>query len=100
MARVETILKLQRVRRESLEEIALSEDRFRAFVTATSDIIYRMSADWSEMRHLRGKNFIAETEDPSRTWLEKYIPPDDQPRVLAAFRRRFGRKNRSSWSIR
>jgi PAS domain S-box-containing protein len=84
VARVETILKLQRVRRESLEEIERSEDRFRAFVTATSDVIYRMNADWSEMRHLRGKDFIADTEDPGRTWLEKYIHPDDRPRVLAA----------------
>jgi DNA-binding response OmpR family regulator len=49
VARVEMILKLQRVRRESLEEIERSEDRFRTFVTATSDVIDRMSADWSEM---------------------------------------------------
>ena len=84
VARVENTLHLQRVRRESMAEIARSENRFRAFVTATSDVIYRMSADWSEMRNLQGKAFIPDTTDPSRTWLETYIHPDDQPLVLSA----------------
>ena len=58
------------------------DERFRALVTATSDVVYSMSADWSEMRHLVGRDFIADTTEPSRGWLEKYIPRDDQPRVL------------------
>jgi len=67
----------------ALEE---SEKRFRAFVSATSDVVYRMSPDWSEMRHLVGQDFIADTTDPSRSWLEKYIHPDDQPLVLETIR--------------
>jgi PAS domain S-box-containing protein len=59
-------------------------EQFRAFVTATSEVVYRMSADWAEMRFLDGKEFIADTRDPTRTWMERYIPPDDQPHVLAA----------------
>jgi PAS domain S-box-containing protein len=43
-----------------------------------------MSPDWSEMRHLVGRDFIADTNEPSRGWLHKYIHPDDQPRVLEA----------------
>jgi len=43
-----------------------------------------MSADWSEMRTLLGRDFIADTDVPSGAWLEKYIHPDDHPRVLAA----------------
>jgi two-component sensor histidine kinase len=43
-----------------------------------------MSADWTEMRHLEGKDFIADTLEPSQTWLDKYIHSDDQPRVLEA----------------
>jgi PAS domain S-box-containing protein len=58
-----------------------SEERFRALVQASSDVVYRMSPDWSEMRHLVGRDFIADTDDPSRTWLDKYIHPDDQPLV-------------------
>jgi PAS domain S-box-containing protein len=60
-----------------------SEERLRAFVTASSDVVYRMSSDWSEMHQLHGREFIADTEAPSREWLKKYIHPDDQQRVLA-----------------
>jgi two-component system, chemotaxis family, sensor kinase Cph1 len=61
-----------------------SEERFRALVTASSDVVYRMSPDWSEMWLLQGKDFMADTTEPSRTWLDKYIHPDDQGIVLAA----------------
>ncbi|HYO84656.1 MAG TPA: PAS domain-containing protein, partial [Bryobacteraceae bacterium] len=71
-------------RKRADEKLRQSEERFRAFLTASSDVIYRMSADWSEMLHLQGRDFIADTEDPSRTWLEKYIHPDDHGRVTAA----------------
>ncbi len=66
------------------EEIERSEERFRAFVTATSDVIYQMSPDWSEMRQLEGRDFIADTTDPSRSWLDRYIHPDDREMVLRA----------------
>ncbi|MGH8288047.1 MAG: ATP-binding protein [Steroidobacteraceae bacterium] len=79
LARVGALLELTRMRRES-------EQRFRAFVGATSEIIYWMSPDWSEMRHLDGRNFIPDTGDPSRTWLDKYIHPEDQPWFMAAAR--------------
>ena len=66
-------------------EIALreNEQRFRAFVTASSDVMYRMNSDWSEMRQLDGRNFIVDTVKPNRDWLRGYILPDDQPRVMA-----------------
>ena len=67
--------------------IAQSEERFRAFVTATSDVVYRMSPDWREMRHLDGREFIPDTLDPSHSWIDKYIDPDDQSAVLAAVQR-------------
>jgi PAS domain S-box-containing protein len=60
-----------------------SEERFRALVTASSDVVYRMSPDWSERRQLHGRGFIADTEAPSRTWLREYIHPDDQSHVMA-----------------
>jgi PAS domain S-box-containing protein len=46
-----------------------------------------MSADWTEMHYLRGKDFIAATEGPSSTWLQRYIHPEDQPQVIAAVNR-------------
>jgi PAS domain S-box-containing protein len=66
------------------EGLRQSEERFGAFVSASSDVVYSMSPDWTEMRHLEGREFIADTDDPSSTWLERYIHRDDQPRVLAA----------------
>ena len=73
-------------RKQAEEALPKSEDRFRAFVTASSDVVYSMSPDWSEMRHLRGREFIPDTSSPSRTWLDKYIHPDDQPNVLAVIK--------------
>jgi signal transduction histidine kinase/CheY-like chemotaxis protein len=84
ITRVEAHLKLARFRGQLTETLRESEERFRAFVAAGSDVVYRMSRDWAEMRYLRGKNFIADIESPSRNWLEKYVHPDDHTAVLAS----------------
>ena len=47
----------------------------RAFVTASSDVVYQMDCDWTEMRRLYGRGFIADTEGPDAGWPERYIPP-------------------------
>jgi two-component system, chemotaxis family, sensor kinase Cph1 len=62
--------------------LAESEKRFRALVAASSDVVYRMNADWTEMQQLQGRDFIADTESADRNWLGKYIHPEDQARVL------------------
>jgi signal transduction histidine kinase/CHASE3 domain sensor protein/ActR/RegA family two-component response regulator len=67
-----------RVANESLEA---SERRFRAFVRATSDGIFRMSADWTELQHLQGEKFVAGTPDAGVNWLEKNIPTDYQDQM-------------------
>ena len=71
----------RRIAEDALRE---SEARLRAFVTASSDMVYTMSADWSQMLNLQGKNILADTEDPTCGWIEKYIPEQDRPTVLAA----------------
>lgn len=82
LARVAVHLDMVRLRKEAAEAVQQSEERFRALVEASSDVVYRMNPDWTEMRHLLGRDFIADTEEPSRSWLDKYIPPDDQARVM------------------
>ena len=61
-----------------------SEERFRALVTATSDVIYRMSADWQEMRQLDGRGFLADTAGPKVRWMDDYLYPEDQPAIREA----------------
>ncbi len=41
-------------RKEAAAALRRSEERFRAPVTATSDAVYSMNPDWSEMRNLHG----------------------------------------------
>jgi signal transduction histidine kinase len=86
IARVGATLHLARVRREGAEALRESEARFRALVTASSDVVYRMSADWSEMRQLVGRMFIPDMPEPSRLWMDRYVPPEDQPAVRHAIR--------------
>jgi len=84
VARVNANVTLAHVRREALRELRESEERFRAIVTASGDVVYRMGPDWTEMRFLEGRQFIADMQEPSRSWLDKYIHPDDQAYVTAA----------------
>jgi signal transduction histidine kinase/CheY-like chemotaxis protein len=72
----------ERVR--TVAAIRESEARFRALTHASADVIYRMSPDWSELRHLDGRGFIKDTADPRTFWLDEYIPAEDQHLVHAA----------------
>jgi two-component system CheB/CheR fusion protein len=72
------------VRRRTEEALRASEERFRALVMASSQVIYSMSPDWKEMRQLHGRGFLADLGNASHKWLEKYILVEDQPRFVAA----------------
>ena len=61
-----------------------SEERFRAFVNASSDVVYRMGPDWVEMRQLEGRGFLVDTARPTASWWDTYIDPADRPAVEAA----------------
>jgi signal transduction histidine kinase/CheY-like chemotaxis protein len=87
LARVENQLALSRIRREAEQRVSASEERFRALVSASSDVIFRMSPDWREMWQLQGRDFVANTHAPSGGWLEKYIHPDDRALVWDAIQK-------------
>jgi len=71
-------------RRAAEEALRKSEEHFRLFLTASSDIVYRMSADWRQMHSLQGKGFLTDTDDTTSAWLDTYIPVPDRPQVQAA----------------
>jgi two-component sensor histidine kinase/PAS domain-containing protein len=60
-----------------------SEQRFRALVDASSDVVYRMSADWQEMRQLDGRGFLTDIDSPTIRWIDEYVPEEDRPEVMA-----------------
>lgn len=92
-ARVGAHLKLAQARKDADALLRENEARFRALVTATSDVIYRMSPHWREMAQLHGKDFLADTTNASTTWLEKYIPPEDHADVMKSIREAVEAKN-------
>lgn len=73
-------------RKQAQEALRESEERFRALVMAGSSAVFRASPDWSEMRQLTGRGFVSDTVKPTRNWLNDYIPPTDQSRVIEAIK--------------
>ena len=67
-------------------ELALNESKehLMALVTATSDVIYTMNADWSEMGMLDGRIFVPDIGRPRNDWFESNVPSSDQPLVKEA----------------
>jgi PAS domain S-box-containing protein len=58
-----------------------SEARFRALTNATSEVIYRMSPDWTEMRLLDGRSSLPDSENPGVYWRNEYIFPEDEATI-------------------
>lgn len=71
-------------RKQAEAALRVSEEQFRLFTAASSDTVYKMSANWREMRLLEGKDFLVSTQHPSQIWLAKYIPSEEQSRMMAA----------------
>lgn len=70
--------------RAAEQALRQSEERLRALVSASSEALYSMSSDWSEMRQLSGGGFLADTSTANPTWLDDYIHPDDHAEVRHA----------------
>ena len=72
--------------RQQAAAVHASEQHFQALAQATSDIVYRMSADWSSMHPLDGGALIPSTDTPLEdwAWLDQNIPADEHTRVRQA----------------
>ena len=70
-------------------ELALgrSEQQLRALVRSTSQVLFRMNADWTEMRELVGGDFLSNRDSPTAGWVEHYVPAEDREQVQAAIDR-------------
>ncbi|MDO9236133.1 MAG: PAS domain S-box protein [Aquabacterium sp.] len=68
------------------EALRASEQQFKAMVQAMSDIVYRMSADWSVMHPLDGRALVASNDTPLAgwAWLDQNIPADEHARIRQA----------------
>ncbi|WP_255487007.1 PAS domain-containing hybrid sensor histidine kinase/response regulator [Massilia forsythiae] len=64
-----------RVRSEVL--LRESESRLSAYVSATSDVLYRMSPNWTHMHELDGRGFLKTTRGWAEYRIEQYVHPDD-----------------------
>lgn len=54
-----------------------SEGRLNAYVSATSEVLYRMSPDWRYMHELDGRNFLKTTAGWAEYRIEQYVHPED-----------------------
>lgn len=84
-------------KKKAEEALQKSEHQFRSLLTATSEVLYRMSPDWSTMLQLNGHNFLVDTENENPDWLQEYIHPDDQSNVMAAINEAI--KNKSIFEL-
>lgn len=69
-----------------------SEEKHRAFVTATSDVVYRMSADWALMQPLDGRDFLISTSEPIPNWMQQNVPEFEHERTRQAIRKAIAEK--------
>jgi PAS domain S-box-containing protein len=75
------------------EALQASEKRFRALLTASSGVIYRMSPDWEVMHHLDVRNSAENVTAPSSGWLLKFICQEDRRSVMAFIRKAVRKKS-------
>ncbi|WP_162136206.1 PAS domain S-box protein [Zavarzinella formosa] len=71
-------------RKAAETDIRASEVRYRVLVNTTSDVVYRMSADWAVMQPLDGRGLVASNTEPKRDWMESNLPAFVHARVREA----------------
>lgn len=64
-----------------MSQFSSNEQRFKALINASADVVYQMSPDWEFMYELDGKDFFSSTNEPTRNWRTKNVHPDDLNKV-------------------
>lgn len=68
------------------------DKKLTALIMATSELIYQMNPDWSEMIQLNSRGFLKNTLGPDDNWFKSYIPPEDQEFVLSSISNAINKK--------
>jgi PAS domain S-box-containing protein len=63
------------------DDLNLNERAQDALIRSSSEVRYRISADWSDLHQLYGGAFIADTQLRDPDWLDRYIPAEDRGAV-------------------
>ncbi|MDO5673983.1 MAG: response regulator, partial [bacterium] len=92
LAKIGTNLQLIQIRQDADRKIIENEKRLRAYIQTSSEAVYQMSADWQEMRQLIGNDFVVDTAQPSSTWIDTYLHPEDHSRMWASIQKAIRKK--------
>lgn len=76
-----------------MSEQAANNERFSALVSATSDVVYRLSADWEVMYELDGRGFLKSTSAPITGWKNINVYAGDMEMVDAAIAKAIATKS-------
>jgi PAS domain S-box-containing protein len=91
----ELLVQIRKLFSHELAEEALrkSEEQFRIFMQASSNVAFRISADWKEMYLMAGKELISDSDRLSTNWLQRNVPREDHRKVWDAIQQ--SKQNRS-----
>ncbi|MFU8864014.1 MAG: HWE histidine kinase domain-containing protein [Rhodobacterales bacterium] len=64
-----------------------------ALLRSSSEVRYRLNADWSELAQLSGGGFIPDTSAGNANWLEEYIPEEHRDLVRKEIARAIAQKD-------
>ena len=73
--------------------LSRSEEQFRLFMKASSEQVYKMSADWKKMYVLAGKDFLTNPAQIETTWLQRNIPVEDHSQLLSEIQKAINDKS-------
>jgi len=59
------------------QRVAETEARLKALIEATTDVVYSLNPDWTEMRELDGRGFLKNADAPTTNWRSDNIYKDD-----------------------
>lgn len=71
-------------RQRAEKALRRSEQRLHMTVDASSEAVFRLNADWSQLLSLDGKGFLPDVTEPRSGWLEELVPARDRQKVVTA----------------